>query len=80
MVDQVAGLQHRKLPATFVIFDVSRDEKEQRYELLEAGALSFFYVAPERFNPDRVRPEEIAQLARQRPSFLVVDEAHLVDR
>ncbi len=80
MVDQVAGLQRRKLPATFVNSDVSRDEKEQRYALLEAGALSFLYVAPERFDPERVRPAEIARLARNRPSFLVVDEAHLVDR
>jgi RecQ family ATP-dependent DNA helicase len=80
MVDQVAGLQRRKLPSTFINSDISRDEKEQRYELLESGALSFLYLAPERFNPERVRPEEIARLARQRPSFLVVDEAHLVDR
>ncbi len=80
MVDQVAGLQRRKLPATFINSDVSRDEKEQRYELLEAGALSFLYVAPERFNVERVRPEEVARLASQRPSFLVVDEAHLIDR
>ena len=80
MVDQVAGLQRRKLPATFINSDIAREEKEQRYELLEAGALSLLYVAPERFNPERVRPEEIERLARQRPSFLVIDEAHLVDR
>jgi ATP-dependent DNA helicase RecQ len=80
MVDQVSGLQKRKLPATFINGDVSREEKEQRYSLLEQGALTLLYVAPERFNPERVRPEEIARLGRQYPSFLVVDEAHLVDR
>ena len=80
MVDQVAGLQRRKLPATFINADVSREEKQGRFDLLEAGALSLLYLAPERFNPERVRAEEIARLTRQRPSFLVVDEAHLVDR
>src|SRR4051794_19977734 len=33
MVDQVAGLQRRKLPASYINSDVGRDEKEQRYEL-----------------------------------------------
>jgi ATP-dependent DNA helicase RecQ len=79
MVDQVAGLQRRKLPATYINSDISRDEKEQRYELLEAGALSLLYVAPERFG-DRVRPEESTRLSSLRPNFLIVDEAHLVDR
>jgi ATP-dependent DNA helicase RecQ len=80
MVDQVVGLQRRKLPATFINADVPRDEKEQRYRLLESGALSLLYVAPERFSPTRVRLQEVQRLARQRPNFLVVDEAHLVDR
>ncbi len=80
MVDQVAGLHARRIPAVFVNSDIQGDEKEQRYELLEAGALSLFYAAPERFNVDRVRPAEVERLLRQRPRFLVVDEAHLVDR
>jgi len=80
MVDQVDGLQRRKLPATFINGDIAQDEKEERYRLLESGALSLLYVAPERFNPKRVHPKEVQRLARQRPNFLVVDEAHLVDR
>jgi ATP-dependent DNA helicase RecQ len=80
MVDQVAGLQRRKLPATFINSDIGAAEKTQRFELLEAGALSFLYIAPERFDPTLVRPAEVARLTRLRPSFLVVDEAHLVDR
>jgi len=80
MVDQVAGLQRLKLPATFINADVSREEKERRYELLESGALSLVYSAPERFNTEHVRAEEVQRLTRLRPNFLVVDEAHLVDR
>lgn len=80
MVDQVNELQTRKLTATFINSDISRDEKERRYEMLESGGLSLIYVAPERFNTERVRPDEVRRLVRQRPSFLVVDEAHLVDR
>ena len=80
MVDQVGGLHRRRLPATFINSDVGREEKEKRYELLEAGGLALLYVAPERFNPERVSEYEIARISRQRPAYLVVDEAHLVDR
>jgi ATP-dependent DNA helicase RecQ len=80
MVDQVTGLQRNRLNATFINADISRDEKEQRYRLLERGALNLLYVAPERFNPQRANPAEVERLCRLRPSFLVVDEAHLVDR
>ncbi len=79
MADQTGGLHRRKLPATFINSDIGRDEKQARYELLEQGAWSLLYMAPERFG-DKVKPQEIARLASHRPSFLVVDEAHLVDR
>ena len=79
MVDQVMGLHDRQLPATFINGDVSGTEKEARYEMLEQGAWALFYVAPERFG-HRVNPHEIARLASHKPSFLVVDEAHMIDR
>jgi ATP-dependent DNA helicase RecQ len=79
MVDQTGGLHKRRLPATFINSDIASSEKEARYELLEQGALALIYMAPERFG-ERVKPQEIQRLAQHRPSFLVVDEAHLVDR
>ncbi len=78
MVDQTGGLHRRKLPATFINSDIGRDEKQARYELLEQGAWSILYMAPERFG-EKVKPQEIARLANHRPSFLVVDEAHRTD-
>jgi len=80
MSEQVTGLQRRKLPATFINTDLGPNEKALRYELLEAGALKFLYCTPERFNPERVREAEVARITAHRPSFLVVDEAHCVDR
>jgi ATP-dependent DNA helicase RecQ len=80
MHDQVQQLHDLHIPATFINSTIGADEKRQRYEMLEGGYLSFLYAAPERFNPDRVRPQEVARLDRLRPQYLVVDEAHLVDR
>ncbi len=80
MKEQAAELQRLKVPATFVNGDLGPDEKEARYQLLECGALKFLYCTPERFNENRVRPAEVERLSRQKPSFLVVDEAHCVDR
>lgn len=79
MVDQTISLHERKLPVTFINGDISREEKRQRYELLQHNALAMIYMAPERFG-DKVKPEEVEWLLQRRPSFLVVDEAHLIER
>jgi ATP-dependent DNA helicase RecQ len=79
MVDQTDGLHSRKLPATFINSDIGRAEKQARYDMLEQGAWALLYMAPERFG-ERVKPQEVAWLGEHRPSFLVVDEAHLIDR
>lgn len=78
MVDQAMGLHGRQLPATFINGDIRGREKEVRYELLERGAWALMYFAPERFG-NKVKPAEVARLTAQRPSFLVVDEAHCID-
>jgi ATP-dependent DNA helicase RecQ len=78
MVDQTVGLHRRRLPATFVNSDIGRSEKTDRYELLDAGAWSMIYFAPERFG-EKVNVEELGRLLDYRPSFLVIDEAHCVD-
>jgi len=80
MTDQVSGLQRRKIPATFVNSDLDPHEKKQRYELLEKNAFKLLYCAPERFDRSVVRPQEVARLERLRPRFMVVDEAHCVDK
>lgn len=80
MKDQVVELQKLKLPSTFINGDLGPSEKKARYELLEQGSLRFLYCTPERFNPARVRPAEVEQLSKARAAFLVVDEAHCVDR
>ena len=80
MNDQVGGLQKLKIPASFINSDLSPVEKEDRYLLLEAGVLKLLYCAPERFNDDLVKEDEVARLLTIRPSFLVVDEAHCIDR
>jgi RecQ family ATP-dependent DNA helicase len=80
MTDQVSGLQRRKIPATFINSDLDPHEKKQRYQLLEKNAFKLLYCAPERFDRSVVRPEEVARLERLRPRFMVVDEAHCVDK
>lgn len=78
MSDQVSDLQRKKLPGTFINSDLDREEKALRYALLEKKAFKFLYLAPERFS---VRDKsEIARLTRMRLNFLVVDEAHCIDR
>jgi ATP-dependent DNA helicase RecQ len=80
MNQQVAGLQMRKIPGTFINGDLGQREKEIRYRLLRDGAIKFLYCTPERFDPEMVRPAEVAEIVRSRPSYLVIDEAHCIDR
>ena len=80
MSDQVSGLQKRKIPGSFINGDLGPEEKRQRYELLEHRALKFMYCTPERFDPTMVRPEEVQRILGAKPSFLVIDEAHCIDR
>ena len=81
MADQIADLQRLKIPATFINSDLSQSEKTARYNLLDQGALKLLYVTPERFDTTVVRDrDEVERLLRVHPSFLVIDEAHCVDR
>jgi ATP-dependent DNA helicase RecQ len=78
MSDQIASLMRLKLPGTFINSDLAPAEKEARYALIRQGALKFLYCAPERFSARD--PREVAFLKSLRPSFLVIDEAHCVDK
>ena len=80
MSQQVVGLTEKQIPATFINSDLSPEEKGIRYELLGNGSYKFLLCTPERFDPAMVRPAEIEQVCRVRPSFLIVDEAHCIDR
>jgi superfamily II DNA helicase RecQ len=43
MAEQVAGLQRKKAPATFINGDLGPQEKQIRYRWLRDGALKFLY-------------------------------------
>lgn len=79
MVDQVNGLSRRRIPATFFNSDIPVDERKLRFAELEDGTFNLVYFAPERFNPNQIKDAtEIERLASVHPSFLVVDEAHVI--
>ena len=80
MSQQVVALQKKKIPGTFINGDLSPQEKKIRYQLLRTGAIKFLYCTPERFDPTMVRAGEVHQMTRNRPSYLVIDEAHCIDR
>ena len=80
MSQQVVDLQKKKIPGTFINGDLSPQEKKVRYQLLRAGAVKFLYCTPERFDQTMVRAGEVHQITRNRPSYLVIDEAHCIDR
>jgi ATP-dependent DNA helicase RecQ len=80
MSQQVSDLQRRKIPGTFINGDLSPQEKKIRYSLLRQRAIKFLYCTPERFDTAMVRPAEVAELTRTRPNYLVIDEAHCIDR
>lgn len=80
MSQQVASLQMKKIPSTFINGDLSPLEKKIRYKLLQEGAVKFLFCTPERFDPGMVRQAEVAEVSRARPSYLVIDEAHCIDR
>jgi len=80
MSQQVADLHYLKIPGTFINGDLGPIEKEIRYALLRDHAIKFLFCTPERFDSAMVRRAEVEEITRARPSYLVVDEAHCIDR
>ena len=80
MSQQVSDLQNRKIPGTFINGDLAPLEKEIRYTLLRNHAIKFLFCTPERFDSGMVRPAEVEEITSAKPSYLVVDEAHCIDR
>ncbi|MBC8087290.1 MAG: RecQ family ATP-dependent DNA helicase [Phycisphaerae bacterium] len=80
MSQQVSSLVKQKIPATFINGDLGPQDKEIRYGWLKDDAIKFLYCTPERFDSAMVRHTEVEQITRARPSYLVIDEAHCIDR
>lgn len=80
MSQQVESLQQRQIPCTFINGDLGPKEKALRYALLKDGAVKFLFCTPERFDATVVRREEVDAMSRLRPTYLIVDEAHCIDR
>ncbi len=80
MSQQVVALQRKKIPGTFINGDLGPAEKKIRYALLRNRAIKFLFCTPERFDCGMVREAEVEEITRARPSYLVVDEAHCIDR
>ncbi len=80
MSQQVSSLQGKQIPGTFINGDLSPREKRLRYKLLHDGVYKFLYCTPERFDSNLVRQAEVEEIKRIRPSYLVIDEAHCIDR
>jgi ATP-dependent DNA helicase RecQ len=80
MSEQVADLTRRQIAATFINSDLSPADKRQRYQALRDQGVKFFFVTPERFDETLVSPHEITLALGGHPAFLVVDEAHCIDR
>lgn len=74
MQDQVAGLQARSIPATFINSTLPRHEIDQRWTDAEFGRYRLVYVAPERLESEMF----LARAERLNVSLLAVDEAHCI--
>ena len=74
MHDQVAALQDKGVPATYLAATLSQDEVRRRVRALSAGAFKLVYIAPERLASDWLR----AALARIACPLVAIDEAHCI--
>ena len=76
MRDQVAALERRQIPATFINSTLDAREYDIRVQELLAGSYKLVYVAPE-----RLANEHFAKvLARLDIALLAVDEAHCISQ
>jgi ATP-dependent DNA helicase RecQ len=76
MKDQVDGLRQQGVAAAYLNSSQSREERAAIYRQLSAGRVVLLYVAPERLTS----PGFTEALARSRPAFFAVDEAHCISQ
>lgn len=76
MRDQVAALERRHIPATFINSTLDPQDADYRMGELLAGRYKLVYIAPERF----ANKTFAAAFAQLDISFLAVDEAHCISQ
>lgn len=76
MKDQVAALERRHIPATFLNSSVSADEMSYRLDAMMRGDYKLVYIAPERFRNERF----LQAIARTELALLTIDEAHCISQ
>jgi ATP-dependent DNA helicase RecQ len=76
MKDQVDGLRQQGVAAAYLNSSQSREERSAIYRQLNAGRVVLLYVAPERL----MAPGFSEALARAKPAFFAVDEAHCISQ
>jgi ATP-dependent DNA helicase RecQ len=76
MNDQVKKLELAGIPAAAVHSHAAPEARAAAMDEWAAGKLRFLYVAPERFSD----PSFGQFLARQRPDYVVIDEAHCISQ
>ena len=80
MSDQVSGLLARGFPATFINSDLPKFEIDTRLALIKENKCKLIYMAPERLKPSRHRAFEQGTIFSGATDYLVVDEAHCIDK
>jgi ATP-dependent DNA helicase RecQ len=76
MKDQVDGLREAGVPAAYLNSSQTQAERGEVFRGLAAGRYQLLYVAPERLVMDGFAE----RLARARPAFVAVDEAHCISQ
>jgi ATP-dependent DNA helicase RecQ len=76
MNDQVKKLELAGIPAAGLHSHVSFPERHEAMGHWRARRLRFLYVAPERFSDETF----MAELAGNRPDYVVIDEAHCISQ
>jgi len=76
MKDQVAALERRGIPATFLNSSVPPEEMDARLAALVRGDCKLVYIAPERFRNERF----LKAIARTELALLTIDEAHCISQ
>jgi len=77
MADQVAALEARGVPATYLASNLDAAENGRRAELALTGRVKLLYLAPERLASDWFVD---VVLARMPISLLAIDEAHCISQ
>lgn len=76
MKDQVQVLKENGVAAEYLNSTLHTKEYFERLDQIEKGSVKLLYVAPERLDT----PGFIERIARQRISFVAVDEAHCISQ